>query len=176
MSQKNFVIIALGTNLGNRLENLKAGLKLLQKNLEVEKCSKIYESDALLPENAPKDWDISFYNCVFTCQTNLKPLELLELCKQVEKEIGGDREKERWAPRVLDVDIISYNNEVVEIENLKIPHERMLERSFVVWPLSDILPKWKYPAKGDNYQKPISHFIDKVDLTLVTNKTNLKIL
>ena len=120
MKPKKLIVIALGSNLGERQSNLSKGISLLKQAVRIEKCSNIYSSKAVLPENAPKDWDMDFYNCVFYGFTELEPPELLEFCNKIEKEVAGsDRNKGSWAPRYLDIDIIAYDNEVIDMPNLK---------------------------------------------------------
>ncbi len=146
MAKKNFIIIALGSNLGKKHRNLISGLSFLRKMIDVENCSYIYESKALLPKGAPRSWDNDFYNCVLCGRTNLSVEKLLGFCNKVESHVaGGERDKGSWAPRYLDVDIIAFNNEVIKTKKLTIPHSRMLERDFVLLPLTDILPEWEHP-------------------------------
>ncbi len=143
--KENFTIIALGSNLGDRLSNLTKGFSLLKQNIDVVSASCIYASKAQLAASAPIEWDMEYYNCVFYGNTGLDSSELLELCKKVENNIGK-REKGSWAPRKLDVDIIAYNNDVVFADNLVIPHPLMHERAFVTVPLAEILPEYTHPV------------------------------
>jgi 2-amino-4-hydroxy-6-hydroxymethyldihydropteridine diphosphokinase len=158
MKSKKLVVIALGSNLGERQQNLSRGLMALRKAIDIEKCSNIYGSKAVLPDNAPKDWDSDFYNCVFCGKTELGPQELLELCIKAEQE-AGQRDKGSGGPRFLDIDIIAYGDEVIDTEKLKIPHPKMLERSFVLIPLAEILPDWVHPVE----QKKIRQILKEAD-------------
>ncbi len=164
MALKNFVIIALGSNLGNRRKNLAEGIKRLKLAIADLKCSGIYETAAMLPDNAPADWDMPFYNCVCCGETELSVHDMLVLCNKIEKENSPEkRSKGSSGPRYLDIDILAYGNEVHETPELKIPHPGILKRNFVLAPLSEILPDWVHPLTG----KKISEYsfdlnIDKV--------------
>lgn len=143
--KENFTIIALGSNLGDRLSNLRSGFESLKSKIDVKATSYIYSSKAQLPENSPKEWDLEFYNCVFYGNTQLNSSELLEFCSAIEQKTGK-KYKGSWSPRILDIDIIAFNNEVIDTESLKLPHPLMHKRNFVLFPLADILPEWQHPV------------------------------
>jgi 2-amino-4-hydroxy-6-hydroxymethyldihydropteridine diphosphokinase / dihydropteroate synthase len=143
------IILGLGTNLGDRLKQLRHALSLLQQlpGLSVKQVSPIYISDALLPENAPENWDTPFLNVAVRCETTLEPLELLHHIKQIEKRAGRTPEK-HWGPRIIDIDILAWDDLIRYDEKLHIPHESLHERPFALWPLADIAPRWVYPLLG----------------------------
>jgi len=172
MTERKPVIIALGTNLGDKLENLTNGLKLLANNIDIIECSNIYESAALLPENAPEEWDKDFYNCVFYGTTTLSPYSLLTYCNKIENEVSKElRQKNSWSPRYLDIDIISYANDIINETDLKIPHPKIQERSFVLFPLKDIMPEWRDPIR----KKTVVEILDENRLKLqIIRKTELR--
>jgi 2-amino-4-hydroxy-6-hydroxymethyldihydropteridine diphosphokinase len=156
MTAKKPVIIALGSNLGDKSGNLSYGLKLLADQIAIERCSNIYESKALLPEAAPEDWDRDFHNCVIYGKTELKPYDLLTYCNVVENRVAGEkRQKNNWAPRYLDIDIISYDNDIINTAILTVPHAKFRERSFVLLPLQDIMPEWIDPVSKKNINEII---------------------
>src|SRR6185312_11199114 len=97
------IVLGLGANLGDRLENLRRALRLLKEipQLAVQQISPIYISDALLPENAPAVWNVPYLNLAVRCETTLTPHELLKQVKKIEKIIGRVAEK-TWGPRVID--------------------------------------------------------------------------
>jgi 2-amino-4-hydroxy-6-hydroxymethyldihydropteridine diphosphokinase len=133
---KNESYISLGTNIGDREGFLKKAICEIDNNpaIKVEKISSIYETDPvgyLDQEN--------FLNLVIKISTNLTPLQLLEVTQEIENNLGRKREL-RWGPRTIDLDILLYNQENIEVEHLRIPHPRMFERSFVVIPLKEINP------------------------------------
>jgi len=154
MAKKNFTIIAMGSNLGDRFDNIRKGFELLKTGLHPLNCSNIYESKALLPKDAPELWNKDFYNCVFSAETSLTPQELFKLCKESEQQVAA-RNAETWSPRYLDIDIIAFNQDVIKSATLTIPHPRMQERDFVMLPLADILPNWHHPSNNI----PASDFI-----------------
>lgn len=136
------VALALGSNLGNSLQNLRAALKQLSLRYKVTKLSSIYESDALTPENAPDDWNKKFLNAVALVEVPeaLRPEELLKSVKDIEQSMGRSS-KERWAPRIIDIDILYWSDVNYKSETLNIPHQRLLERPFAVLPLLETWPE-----------------------------------
>ncbi len=143
------IIIGLGTNIGNRLQHLRQALCALKKvsGLEVKQVSPVYLSEAQLPENAPADWNQWFLNCAISCETSLTPKELLAQLKKIEIDLGRDAERKTWSPRVIDIDILAWNDEVIATPDLNIPHPRLLSRPFALWPLSDLVPAWRHPGQ-----------------------------
>ena len=104
--------------------------------------SKIYESEPLLKMQQP-----NYLNLVVCGLTELAPLELLKKCQQIENRLGRVR-KERWEPRNIDIDILSFGNEIIDTDALKIPHPEMVKRSFVLLQLLDLSPECIHPQIG----------------------------
>lgn len=131
----NNVYLSIGTNIGDREQNLKLAIKMLQgtKDITVKAISSIYETAPVGYINQP-----SFLNIAVFIQTALSAYETLEVCQSIENELGRVREI-RWGPRIIDLDILLFNNENIEVENLMIPHPRMYERAFVLVPLHEIM-------------------------------------
>ncbi len=145
---KNFVILALGSNLGNRRRNIASALKKLSKISQVEKCSSIYRSPALVPKGSPRNWNKYFHNCIVAIFTDIPAYELLQKTQEIEKQINIiPRKKGSSGPRMLDIDIITFNNDEINTDDLVIPHPRISERSFVVYPLAEIEPEFKIKNK-----------------------------
>ena len=137
---KNLVYLALGTNLGEREENLKSALRALPPQVEITTVSRLYETAPAYVIDQP-----AFFNIAVTGRTGLSVLELLDYLKQLEAEIG--REKSiRYGPRQIDMDIIFYGDLVLNVPHLHIPHPRMNERGFVLRPLADIAPNFMHPV------------------------------
>jgi dihydropteroate synthase len=135
------VTIALGSNLGDRAANLRAAVNLLEeRGVHVTACSSIWET-APLPADQP-----AFLNAVVTAETSHPPEELLAVLKRVEHQLGR-RPERRWGPRPIDLDILFYGDERVSTSELQIPHERILERNFVLAPLAEVMPG-KLPVLG----------------------------
>lgn len=136
---ENKVYIALGTNLGNREENLREALEKLGKIVQTQKKSEILETDPEGYENQGK-----FLNMVISARTTLNPQELLEELLNIEFEMGRKREIKN-GPRIIDLDILLYEDRIINDPNLKIPHPMMHKRRFVLEPLKDIAPEEEHP-------------------------------
>lgn len=136
------IFLGLGSNLGEREVNLATARSLLELSEEVVVVgeSSILETQPLGGRDQPL-----YLNQVVEVQTLLKPEELLKLVKRIEKEMGRES-AERWASRLIDIDILLYGDKVVEEPGLKIPHEGILERSFVVAGLLQLAPDLVHPV------------------------------
>lgn len=135
------VALALGSNIGDRKAALKAALVGLAAFFEIEKQSPVYETAAAYVTDQP-----SFLNMAVTGRTKLPPLELLHALKKLESDVGREPGL-RYGPRLLDIDIIFYSDQVLKTPELEIPHPKMHERGFVLRPLLDIAPDWKHPER-----------------------------
>lgn len=125
--------LALGSNLGDRLANLQRAVDLLVRpGLAIVKSSRVFQTD---PVGGPPQPD--YLNAVVEARTSLSPRALLDACLDVEREMGRER-IERWGPRVIDVDVLTYGDEEVTEPGLQIPHPRMHERGFVLIPLLEL--------------------------------------
>jgi 2-amino-4-hydroxy-6-hydroxymethyldihydropteridine diphosphokinase len=131
---ENYAYIALGSNIGNRLYYLREAVKALDNHeqISVIATSSIYETEPVGYINQDK-----FLNMVIKITTILSPFALLEVTQKIEQKFGRKREI-RWGPRTLDLDILLYNHENIETEQLVIPHPRMTERAFVMIPLLEL--------------------------------------
>jgi 2-amino-4-hydroxy-6-hydroxymethyldihydropteridine diphosphokinase len=125
--------LGLGSNLGDRLLNLRRSVDLLQgvPEIRVVRSSRVYETEPVGPPQP------DFLNAVVQIETTLTPRALLEACRTVEAGMGRVR-AERWGPRVIDVDVLTYGREVIDEPDLVIPHPRMHERAFVMVPLLEL--------------------------------------
>jgi 2-amino-4-hydroxy-6-hydroxymethyldihydropteridine diphosphokinase len=125
--------LALGSNLGDRLENLRAALRLLseQPGVRVVRSSRVYETEPVGPPQPP------YLNAVIEVGTDLSPRELLATCRSVEDALGRER-AERWGPRTIDVDVLTYDEQTIAEPDLVVPHPRMHERGFVLVPLGEL--------------------------------------
>ncbi len=134
--------ISLGTNLGDRIENLRKSVALLgaEKNIELLNTSSVYETD---PVGGPEQG--SFLNACIKISTVLSPEELLSKMLAIEDKLGRIRE-ERWGPRLIDLDLLAYEEQTIDTEFLQLPHPRMEERDFVMVPLNDIAPCLIFPG------------------------------
>ena len=147
------VFIALGTNLGERLTNLRMAIAALAPDVSVLTESHVYETPPWGYEDQP-----AFLNMVVKAETDLEPESLLTYLKQIEAELG--REKSiRWGPRLIDLDILFYDNLVINTPPLIIPHPRLHERGFVLVPLADIASEFTHPVLG----KSVNEFLAEID-------------
>lgn len=136
--------LSLGSNLGKRPNNLKKAQKLLEEcGVHIKKASKIYETNAVSRVKQGK-----FLNMCIEVQTMHSPQKLLAICQLIEKQMGRKRLKPKRAgyekPRIIDIDILLFEDLKINTRQLKIPHPRMHLREFVLKPLNDIAPCVKY--------------------------------
>jgi len=135
--------VALGSNLGDREENLRTALKHLQENgVEVIKTSTFIETEPYGVTDQP-----GFVNAVCQVETELVPLELLRLLLSIEQEMGRVRLR-RWGERNIDLDLLLYEDAVLESEELTLPHPDMQNRDFVLLPLEEIAGEVVHPVLG----------------------------
>ncbi len=126
--------LALGSNLGDRLANLQRAVDLLghRPGLAIVKSSRVFQTE---PVGGPPQPD--YLNVVVEGRTTRSPRDLLDACLAVEQEMGRER-RERWGPRVIDIDVLTYGGEEVNEPGLHVPHPRMHERGFVLIPLLEL--------------------------------------
>jgi 2-amino-4-hydroxy-6-hydroxymethyldihydropteridine diphosphokinase len=136
------VYLGLGSNMGNRQDNLDRALDLLSQRLRIEKVSSIYDTESVGNVYQPR-----FLNLTCQAYTRLAPLELLTLAKGIELKMGRALGKSD-APRPIDIDILFYGDQVIETSELVIPHSRLTERAFVLVPLDEIAPDLVHPISG----------------------------
>ena len=136
--------LGLGANLDDQEANLGRALDLLsaESGLRLLRCSRIYETEPWGLADQPR-----FLNSVVEVATTLAPERLLEVCKDVEQEMGR-QPGIRWGPRLIDVDILLYGNQVVQLPHLEIPHPRLHLRAFALVPLAELEPDAVHPVLG----------------------------
>jgi len=132
--------IGIGSNLGNRQENCLRAIELLQKKgIIVTKRSSLYKTEPWGVKDQPR-----FINMAIEIDTSLEPKELLKILKNIEKELGREKSS-KWGPRIIDLDILLFDDIILNEDNLKIPHPLMQERDFVLRPLCEIAPDIYHP-------------------------------
>ena len=141
--------LGLGSNIGDRRENLRRGIAALEDDgVSVRRVSPVVESPALLPPDAPADWNLPFLNIVLDALTPDEPQALRQKIKTIEQALGR-REGNRWAPRALDIDILLWGDQSIETEVLTIPHRDVHRRSFVLTPLVALAPRLRLPGRPE---------------------------
>ncbi|MFD6190881.1 2-amino-4-hydroxy-6-hydroxymethyldihydropteridine diphosphokinase [Streptomyces sp. NPDC060275] len=146
LSNPKRAVIALGANLGNRLETLQGAIDALEDTpgVRVKGVSPVYETE---PWGVAPDSQPSYFNAVVIVKTTLPPSSLLERAHAVEEAFHRVRD-ERWGPRTLDVDIVAYAEVVSDDPQLTLPHPRAHERAFVLAPWLDVDPDADLPRRG----------------------------
>jgi 2-amino-4-hydroxy-6-hydroxymethyldihydropteridine diphosphokinase len=153
--------LALGSNLGDRMVNLAQALMLISADAAIQRCSRVFETPPWGYLDQPP-----FYNMVIEVETGLKPLELLRNLKHIEKEMGR-LESVRYGPRLIDLDILFYDEIELHTPQLDIPHPRIAERAFVLAPLADLAADRTVPPGGQTVAWLLAHS-DQRGITPVT--------
>jgi 2-amino-4-hydroxy-6-hydroxymethyldihydropteridine diphosphokinase len=157
-------VLALGSNLGNRLETIQGAVDALEDTpgLRVKAVSPVYETEPFGVENQP-----AYFNAVVVIRTTLPPSSLLERAGAIEEAFHRER-PHRWAPRTIDVDIVAYQDVVCDDPVLTLPHPRAHERAFVLAPWFDVEPEAELPGRG-----PIARLLDEVGRGGVTPREDV---
>jgi len=149
--------IGLGTNLGKRLGNIRSALAALEQvpGIAITKVSSVYETEPVGKVDQPK-----FLNSVVEIETRLTAAELLMTLQRIEKHMGRQRQ-EKWEPRIIDLDILYYDQMVLESNELSIPHSEAVKRAFVMIPLLEISPDFIDPATKKKISEHLASLDDK---------------
>ena len=136
------VYLGLGSNLGDREDNLRRAVSLLSRRASLIALSSVYEAEPWGYASQP-----TFFNMACLLETSLSPQDLLELAQSVERDLGRVPSF-RYGPRVIDVDILLYGDEMIETPRLQVPHPRLWQRAFALTPLAEIAPGLAHPVLG----------------------------
>jgi len=150
------VYLGIGSNLGDRRANISNALSMLEETdgIAVKTVSSCYETEPVGPVTAQND----FYNVVAEIETTLGPHELLARANAVEHALGRVR-GERWGPRTIDIDVLLWDEQVIDEEGLSVPHPEMARRAFVLFPLAEIAPGVVHPTA----RKTIAELASQLD-------------
>ena len=165
MESQHQVVLSLGSNQGNRLENIQACITLIHKNIgTVIRVSKLYETPAWGFESD------AFYNCAILLHTAFSSEKILEKILETEKQLGRVRnEQQGYQARVIDIDIIAFDEVILETEKLHIPHPQMQNRLFVLLPMLDLNTDWLHPKLQKSTSELIKETNDKSECKAVGN-------
>ncbi|MFH8657167.1 2-amino-4-hydroxy-6-hydroxymethyldihydropteridine diphosphokinase [Streptomyces afghaniensis] len=168
LSNPKRAVVALGSNLGNRLETLQGAIDALEDTpgVRIKAVSPVYETEpwGVEPGSQP-----AYFNAVVVLKTTLPPSSLLERAHAVEEAFHRVRD-EHWGPRTLDVDIVSYADVISDDPQLTLPHPRAHERAFVLAPWHDLDPEAQLPGRG-----PVAGLLDSVTREGVAPRTDLEL-
>jgi 2-amino-4-hydroxy-6-hydroxymethyldihydropteridine diphosphokinase len=136
------LVLLLGSNIGDRKHNLQAAVEELEKKTgQLKLKSSLYKTQAW--GNTQQD---DFYNLALLLETKKEPLNVLEDCIAIEKTLGRMRTEITWQPRTIDIDILFYDDQVINKPDLKVPHPQLALRKFALAPLAEILPGLMHPV------------------------------
>jgi 2-amino-4-hydroxy-6-hydroxymethyldihydropteridine diphosphokinase len=156
--------IGIGSNLGDRKANHREAVSRMGElpTSQVARASSLYESE---PHGDAKTW---FVNSVVELKTDLLPADLLKRLKAIETTMGRKRVKgKRWGSRVIDLDILLYDQETIQSRNLKVPHPRMHTRRFVLLPLCELAPHLSHPTLGNTISQLLATCEDAKKVVLL---------
>jgi len=158
---KREIYIGLGSNLGNRLANIRKAIELMkEEGIEIMKESSIYETEPVGYKE--QGW---FLNSVVKARTQFSPEGLWKRLEKIEKVMGREREI-KWGPRIIDLDILFYGNKVLNGKQLQIPHPELHKRRFVLLPLKEIAPELVHPVLNKTIGEILGELKDNSEVRL----------
>ena len=160
------VFLSLGGNIGNRFKNLAQARDLIAKEVgKIKATSEIYETKAWGVENQP-----DFLNQVVQITTTLSPYKVLDKVLAIEHKMGRVREQ-KWFARNIDIDVLFYDQVIIESKNLILPHPHISNRNFVLGPLKDIAPDFIHPVLQKSIRQLFLDCTDELSINEYTLRT-----
>jgi 2-amino-4-hydroxy-6-hydroxymethyldihydropteridine diphosphokinase len=168
MKSQHQVVLSLGTNQGNRIHNIENGLQLIHREIgTIIKVSKLYETPSWGFESD------AFYNCVLVVHTFSSAHKILEQILNIEKRLGRVRgDALGYQSRIIDIDLIAFNEEIIDTEELQVPHPLMQNRRFVLLPMLDLNLDWIHPVLHKKTAELVEVSPDKSSCTIVQKLQN----
>lgn len=158
----NTCYLLLGGNLGNKEENLQQAIHLLEQKLSsTAKKSSIYVTAAWGNENQPE-----FYNQAIEINTSFSAIDLLKIVLETEEQLGRKRTNDKWQERTIDIDILFYNHELIDLPELKVPHPFIQERKFVLIPMNEIASNFVHPFLKKTIKQLLNECVDTLEVKL----------
>lgn len=164
--KKERIYLGLGSNIGDRAENIISALSILQSSgdIIIERISSFYETSPIGPSQR------DFYNIAVKAHTKLLPADLLYFLKNIESVLGRKKGK-RWGSRIIDIDILFYGNSIINEKHLQIPHKEIQNRLFVLVPLKEIAKNFIHPV----FKKSINDILNS-DFSLTHKYQKVKMI
>lgn len=155
------IVFSLGGNIGNVEETFQKAIQLMENSFgELISKSSLYLTKAWGVENQP-----DFLNQVLVFQCDLNPIEVLNEILLIEKQLGRNRiEQKKWEQRPIDIDILFYGNEIIDLPKLIVPHPFIQDRNFILAPLLEVLPNFVHPMFNKTIQELSINCIDKLEV------------
>ena len=160
---KHICFLSIGSNLGDRFLNIHNSISILSSSFDILETSSFYQTEA---------WgykDDYYINCVVKMETKLNPLFLLEKLILIEKMMGRiEKDTAQYKARLIDLDILFYDDAIIDVDILKIPHPKLYDRNFVLVPLNQIAPNFKCPVTNKNISELLGECSDESKISLHT--------
>jgi 2-amino-4-hydroxy-6-hydroxymethyldihydropteridine diphosphokinase len=170
MQNYHVVYLSLGSNLGDKLNHLNDASQYIQEDIGlIINSSEVYESPSWGYNSLS-----SFYNVIIKIHTHFKAPKLLKRIKKIEEKLGRKKNIEGYEDRIIDIDIIDFNQEILNLENLIIPHKQMEYRNFVLKPLADIHPNYIHPVSNKTIKQLLEETKDKNETIKTDKKLDFK--
>jgi deoxyguanosine kinase len=165
MKLEQKVVLSLGSNQGDRLENIENCIKLIHQKIGlVLSVSNLYETPSWGFESD------AFYNCALLLHTHFSPEKILRKITSIEKQLGRIRKNTAtYEARIIDIDIIAVDGQILDSETLKVPHPEMQNRLFVLLPMLDLKLEWQHPVTQKSIKELIENCEDKSDCVFVSD-------